>query len=81
MFEHKDDGMVESRKINFKCYQCRKLRHLKMNCRVKLKEGNVVDSNGSTEHEEWAKYFIIESSSTSALGSRSLETEWIVDFE
>lgn len=36
-----------------KCYRCGKPRHIKKNCHVKLKRGNVAEKDG--EEEDWGK--------------------------
>ncbi|KAK0599903.1 hypothetical protein LWI29_009709 [Acer saccharum] len=66
-----------------KCYRCGKLCHIKMNCRVKLTEGNLAEKGEpSHDSEDWRNCFLVENTTVNAntMASINFEKDWIIDF-
>jgi hypothetical protein len=60
-----------------KCYRCGKIGHIKKNCRVKLKGGNVAHKEENENGEEWDKCLMVETASVDALASINYENDWM----
>ncbi|KAF8405092.1 hypothetical protein HHK36_009990 [Tetracentron sinense] len=77
--EEESSSTGDENRKGVKCYRCGKLRHIKKNCRVKLKCGNVAEKEESKGDEEWGKCFMAGTTSVDALNAINFENDWIID--
>ncbi|KAK0598965.1 hypothetical protein LWI29_001137 [Acer saccharum] len=78
----KEGSKSSSYKKRVKCYRCGKLRHIKMNCHVKLTEGNLAEK-GEPSHnsKDWGNCFLVENTTVNAMASINFEKDQIIDFD
>ncbi|KAG6470352.1 hypothetical protein ZIOFF_071420 [Zingiber officinale] len=72
-------SLNQSGRKSIKCYRCGKIGHIKENCWVKLKEGNVAGTELIEDEEDWGKCFMAENKTMDAMNSINFDKDWIVD--